>query len=231
MQIKNSILPSPQEKEYGPLLKLNPIKNYNTMPFSLPPLPYPKNALEPYFDATTMEIHHDKHHNAYVVNLNKAIVGTEADKMSLEDILKNASNYPAAVRNNAGGHYNHSMFWSILSPNIGGSPSSNLSYAINATFGSFDAFKDKFTTAAMGRFGSGWTWLIKNSSGKLEISSTPNQDNPLMNTVVSTRGFPILGLDIWEHAYYLKYQDRRSDYIRAWWNVINWEEVAKRFAP
>jgi len=198
------------------------------MAFTLPPLPYPQNALEPYFDATTMEIHHRKHHNAYVTNLNNAIAGTDADKMSLEEILKNASNYPAAVRNNAGGHYNHSMFWNTLHPGTGDLPPGSLAYAINATFGSFDEFKNKFTAASLGRFGSGWIWLIKNLSGKLEISSTPNQDNPLMNAAVSTKGFPLLGLDVWEHAYYLKYQDRRVEYVKAWWNIIKWDEVAKR---
>lgn len=200
------------------------------MAFTLLPLPYPKDALEPHFDAMTMEIHHDKHHNAYVTNLNNALADSGTDKMSIEDILKNISKYPIAVRNNGGGHYNHSMFWTILSPNGGGIPSGKLGDAINAVFGSFDEFKNKFTEMATGRFGSGWVWLIKNSSDKLEICSTPNQDNPLMDIGGSTKGFPLLGLDVWEHAYYLKYQNRRADYISAWWNVINWNQVANRFA-
>jgi superoxide dismutase, Fe-Mn family len=200
------------------------------MAFILPPLPYSKSALEPYFDTATMEIHHDKHHNTYVNNLNNAIAGTDTEKLSLEDILKNASNYPGVIRNNAGGHYNHSMFWTILHPHTGEKPSGTLEYAINATFNSFEEFKKRFTIAATGRFGSGWVWLIKNSLGKLEISSTQNQDNPLMNNAVSSKGYPILGLDLWEHAYYLKYHDRRSDYVNAWWNIINWQEVAARLA-
>jgi len=198
------------------------------MAFTLSPLPYAKDALEPHIDATTMEIHHDKHHNAYVTNLNKAIANTEADNMSIEDILKNISKYPIAVRNNGGGHYNHTMFWTLLSPKGGGTPSGKLMEEIKSAFGSFDVFKTKFTDAAQGRFGSGWAWLIKNSSGKLEICSTPNQDNPLMD-ISETKGFPLLGLDVWEHAYYLKYQNRRPDYISAWWNIVNWEEVAKRY--
>jgi Fe-Mn family superoxide dismutase len=196
--------------------------------FTLPALPYPKDSLEPYIDAMTMEIHHDKHHKAYVTNLNNALANAEDDKTKIEDILKNISKYPVAVRNNGGGHYNHSMFWSILSPEGGGSPSGKLADVINTAFGSFEEFKKKFSEAAVGRFGSGWAWLIKNSSGKLEISSTSNQDNPLMD-IAETKGFPVLGLDVWEHAYYLKYQNRRPDYITSWWNVINWQEVAKRF--
>jgi Fe-Mn family superoxide dismutase len=197
--------------------------------FTLPPLPYPNDALEPYIDSKTMEIHHTKHHQAYITNLNKAIENTDAAKMSIEEILQNISKYPAAVRNNAGGHYNHSMFWKIIGPKSGGTPSGNLADAINEAFGSFDEFKNKFTAAATGRFGSGWAWLTKNRAGKLEITSTPNQDNPLMD-IAETKGFPILGIDVWEHAYYLKYQNRRPDYINAWWNIVNWNEVAKRFA-
>jgi Fe-Mn family superoxide dismutase len=197
------------------------------MAFTLPNLPYAFNALEPHIDARTMEIHHGKHHNAYVTNLNNAIAGTDAEKLSIEDICKNISKYPAAVRNNGGGHYNHSLFWTILSP-AGGSPSGALSDAINATFGSLDEFKTKFAAAGATRFGSGWAWLIVDGNGKLAITSTPNQDNPLMD-VAEVKGTPILGLDVWEHAYYLNYQNRRPDYISAFWNVVNWSEVAKLF--
>jgi Fe-Mn family superoxide dismutase len=197
------------------------------MAFTLPALPYAANALEPHIDARTMEIHHGKHHNAYVTNLNNAIAGTDAEKLTIEEICKNISKYPAAVRNNGGGHYNHSLFWTVLGAN-GGSPSGALADAINAAFGSFDEFKTKFAAAGTGRFGSGWAWLIKDSSGKLQITSTPNQDNPLMD-VAEVKGTPILGLDVWEHAYYLNYQNRRPDYITAFWNVVNWAEVAKRF--
>ncbi len=198
------------------------------MAFTLPNLPYAFNALEPHIDARTMEIHHGKHHNTYVTNLNNAIAGTDAEKLSIEDICKNISKYPGAVRNNGGGHYNHSLFWTLLTPN-GGSPSGALAEAINSAFGSFDEFKTKFAAAATGRFGSGWAWLIVDGSGKLAISSTPNQDNPLMD-VAEVQGTPILGLDVWEHAYYLNYQNRRPDYIAAFWNVVNWNEVAKRFS-
>jgi Fe-Mn family superoxide dismutase len=197
------------------------------MAFTLPNLPYAFNALEPHIDARTMEIHHGKHHNAYVTNLNNAIAGTDAEKLSIEEICKNISKYPVAVRNNGGGHYNHSLFWTILTP-AGGSPSGPVADAINSTFGSVDEFKAKFSAAATGRFGSGWAWLIVDGSGKLAITSTPNQDNPLMD-VAETTGTPILGLDVWEHAYYLNYQNRRPDYIAAFWNIINWSEVAKRF--
>lgn len=199
------------------------------MAFTLPALPYATNALEPHIDARTMEIHHGKHHNAYVTNLNNAIAGTDADKMSIEDICKNISKYPAAVRNNGGGHYNHSVFWTIMASGAGGAPSGALGDAINSAFGTFDEFKTKFANAGVTRFGSGWAWLIKNSSGKLEICSTPNQDNPLMD-VVEVKGFPVIGCDVWEHAYYLNYQNRRPDYITAWWNTVNWNEAAKRFS-
>jgi len=197
------------------------------MAFTLPPLPYAFNALEPHIDARTMEIHHGKHHNAYVTNLNNAIAGTDAEKLSIEEICKSISKYPVAVRNNGGGHYNHSMFWTILGKSSG-TPSGALAEAINSTFGSFDEFKTKFAAAATGRFGSGWAWLIKDDSGKLSITSTPNQDNPLMD-VAEAKGTPVLGLDVWEHAYYLNYQNRRPDYINAFWNVVNWDEVAKRY--
>ncbi|MBK6643075.1 MAG: superoxide dismutase [Bacteroidia bacterium] len=199
------------------------------MAFELPKLPYAFNALEPHIDARTMEIHHGKHHQAYVTNLNNAIAGTEAEKMSIEEICANISKFPMAVRNNGGGHYNHSLFWNILTPNASQAPSGALADAINAAFGNFDDFKTKFAAAGATRFGSGWAWLTKNSAGKLEISSTPNQDNPLMD-LAEVKGTPILGLDVWEHAYYLHYQNRRPDYISAFWNVINWDEVAKRFA-
>jgi Fe-Mn family superoxide dismutase len=199
------------------------------MAFTLPALPYAFNALEPHIDAKTMEIHHDKHHNAYVTNLNAAIAGTDAEKLSLEEINKNISKYAAPVRNNGGGHFNHSFFWTTLAPHAGGTPTGKLADAINAAFGSFDEFKTKFAAAGTGRFGSGWAWLIKDGSGKLAITSTPNQDNPLMDLPEIVKGTPIIGLDVWEHAYYLHYQNRRPDYITAWWNVVNWSEAAKRF--
>ncbi len=199
------------------------------MAFSLPPLPYATNALEPHIDARTMEIHHGKHHQAYVTNLNNAIAGTDAEKLSIEEICKNISKYPAAVRNNGGGHYNHSLFWTVMGAGKGGNPSGALAEAINATFNNLDEFKKAFANAGATRFGSGWAWLIVDGSGKLAVSSTPNQDNPLMD-VAETKGTPVLGLDVWEHAYYLNYQNRRPDYITAFWNVVNWDEVAKRFA-
>ncbi len=199
------------------------------MAFSLPALPYATNALEPHIDARTMEIHHGKHHNAYVTNLNNAISGKPEERMSIEEICKNISKYPAAVRNNGGGHYNHSLFWAIMGPNASGSLSGALADAIQAAFGTTEEFKSKFAAAGTGRFGSGWAWLIKDASGKLAITSTPNQDNPLMD-VAEAKGTPILGIDVWEHAYYLNYQNRRPDYIAAWWNVVNWNEVARRFA-
>ncbi len=196
--------------------------------FELPALPYSFNALEPHIDARTMEIHHGKHHAAYVNNLNNAVNGTELEGKSLEELFKNVSKLPAAVRNNGGGHYNHSLFWNIMGPDKGGQPTGALSDAINSTFGSFDKFKEQFNNAAATRFGSGWAWLVI-SNGKLTVLSTPNQDNPLMD-LADVKGFPVMGLDVWEHAYYLNYQNRRPDYIAAWWNVVNWDEVAKRFA-
>lgn len=198
------------------------------MAFELPALPYASDALEPYIDKATMEIHHGKHHQAYVDNLNKAIAGADAENKSLEEILAKVSSYPAAVRNNGGGHYNHSLFWTILSSNAGGQPTGELADAINASFGSFEEFKKKFSEAATTRFGSGWAWLTIAADGKLQISSTPNQDNPLMD-VAEVKGTPILGLDVWEHAYYLKYQNKRADYIAAFWNVVNWNAVAERY--
>lgn len=197
------------------------------MAFELPKLTYAYNALEPHIDARTMEIHHSKHHQAYVTNLNNAITGSETEKLSIEEICKNVSKYPAAVRNNGGGHFNHSLFWTVIGPNAGGEPSGELATAINAVFNNFADFKTQFAAAATTRFGSGWAWLIK-KDGKLAISSTPNQDNPLMD-VAEVKGTPILGLDVWEHAYYLHYQNRRPDYVTAFWNVVNWNEVAKRF--
>lgn len=197
------------------------------MAFVLPELPYSKDALEPHIDAKTMEIHHDLHHGTYVTKLNEALVNTKSED-ELEEVLKNISKFATPVRNNAGGHYNHSLFWRILSPDGGGNPIGKLAEAIDSTFGSFDEFKKKFTESATGRFGSGWVWLIKTDFGKLEICSTPNQDNPLMD-VADVKGFPIIGLDVWEHAYYLKYQNRRPEYISSWWNVLNWKAAEKRF--
>lgn len=197
------------------------------MAYELPALPYPKEALEPHIDAQTMEIHHGKHHATYVTNLNKAIAGkADLEKKSIEELISNMNAIPedirGVVRNNGGGHANHSLFWRIMGPKAGGAPSGKLAEEINATFGSFDAFKEKLEAAGTGRFGSGWAWLIVNKSGKLEITSTPNQDNPLMDG-----NKPILGVDVWEHAYYLKYQNKRADYLKAWWNVVNWAEVGK----
>lgn len=199
------------------------------MAFELPALPYATDALEPHIDKMTMEIHHGKHHQAYVDNLNKALAGTEGENAKIEDILSSVSKYPVAVRNNGGGHYNHTMFWAIMSPNGGGTPSGDLATAINSAFGSFDEFKKKFSEAGATRFGSGWAWLTVDQSGSLQVSSTPNQDNPLMD-IAEVKGTPILGMDVWEHAYYLKYQNKRPDYISAFWNVINWDAVADRFA-
>lgn len=198
------------------------------MAFTLPALPYALDALEPNIDAKTMEIHHGKHHQGYVTNLNKAIEGTPNADKSLEELVKNAGSISAAVRNNGGGHWNHSFFWQILAPNAGGNPTGELAEAINSTFGSLDALKEKFNAAGATRFGSGWAWLIV-KDGKLEITSTPNQDNPLMD-VAETKGTPILGVDVWEHAYYLKYQNRRPDYLAAFWNVVNWAKVAELYA-
>jgi Fe-Mn family superoxide dismutase len=198
------------------------------MAFELPALPYASDALEPNIDKATMEIHHGKHHNAYVTNLNKALEGSELAGKSIEDICKNISKAPMAVRNNGGGHYNHSLFWTIMSPKGGGTPKGDLAAAIDKKFGSFEKFKEEFSNAGATRFGSGWAWLIV-SNGNLEVCSTPNQDNPLMD-VAEKKGTPILGMDVWEHAYYLKYQNRRPDYIAAFWNVVDWEAVGKRFA-
>ncbi len=200
------------------------------MAFKLPDLPYAYDALEPHIDARTMEIHHGKHHAGYTNKLNAAIEGTDLEKMSIKQLLANVSKYPAGVRNNGGGFYNHSLFWEIMSPDGGGEPSErmNIHKAITRDFGSFDKFKEAFSDAAAGRFGSGWAWLCVDENDKLFITSTPNQDNPLMD-VAEERGTPILGLDVWEHAYYLNYQNRRPEYIAAFFNVINWKEVTERY--
>ena len=204
------------------------------MAYELPALPYPKEALEPHIDTQTMEIHHGKHHNAYVTNLNKAIAGNAAlESKSIEALISDLAAVPenirGPVRNNGGGHWNHSFFWKLMAPNAGGVPVGKMAECINAAFGSFDAFKEKFEAAGVGRFGSGWAWLVVNN-GKLEIVSTPNQDNPLMGKAISgVEGKPILAVDVWEHAYYLKYQNRRPDYLKAFWNVVSWAEVSKNY--
>jgi Fe-Mn family superoxide dismutase len=199
------------------------------MAFELPALAYATDALEPHIDKMTMEIHHGKHHQAYVDNLNKALAGTDGANQKIEDIIKNISKYPMPVRNNGGGHFNHTLYWSIMSPNGGGTPGGDLAKAIDAAFGSFDEFKKKFAEAGMTRFGSGWSWLSVAADGKLQVSSTPNQDSPLMD-IAEVKGTPILGMDVWEHAYYLKYQNRRADYVAAFMNVVNWDSVSERFA-
>ncbi len=198
------------------------------MAFELPKLPYAYDALEPHIDARTMEIHHTKHHNGYTTKLNDAIAGTDLEGKGIEDILSNLDMNNGAVRNNGGGYYNHALFWEVMSPNGGGTPSGELAKAIDAAFGSFDGFKEKFAAAAATRFGSGWAWLCVNKGGKLEVCSTPNQDNPVMPGT-GCDGTPILGLDVWEHAYYLNYQNRRPDYISAFFNVINWDKVSKNY--
>jgi Fe-Mn family superoxide dismutase len=205
------------------------------MAYELPPLPYANDALEPHIDAVTMGIHHDKHHAAYVTNVNKAIAGKpDLEKKTVEQLISNLEAVPAdirgPVRNNGGGHANHSMFWKLLGPKAGGAPSGALADAIKADFGSFEAFKEKIEAAGLGRFGSGWAWLVVNG-GKLEVVSTANQDNPIMGKAVAgCEGHPIFGVDVWEHAYYLKYQNRRADYLKAVWNAVNWAEVAKNYA-
>jgi Fe-Mn family superoxide dismutase len=200
------------------------------MAHELPPLPYPTNALEPHIDARTMEIHHDKHHGAYVTNLNKALESApDLQNKSAEELIANLNAVPesirTAVRNNGGGHVNHSMFWKIMGPNAGGRPSGSLAQALEQAFGGFDAFVEKVNNAGLTRFGSGWAWLAVDSGGKLVVTSTANQDNPLMEGMQ-----PVLGVDVWEHAYYLHYQNRRGDYLKAWWNVVNWDEVARRYS-
>jgi Fe-Mn family superoxide dismutase len=203
------------------------------MPHELPPLPYPPDALEPHLDKATMEIHHGKHHNAYVTNLNKALAGTPLEAKPIEALVADLASVPeqirGPVRNNGGGHLNHSMFWKLLAPKTGGAPTGALADAITSAFTSFDGFKEKVEAAGVGRFGSGWAWLVVNN-GKLEIVSTANQDNPIMGKAIAgCEGKPIFGVDVWEHAYYLKYQNRRPDYLKAIWNVVNWTEVAKRY--
>jgi Fe-Mn family superoxide dismutase len=203
--------------------------NKNIMAFELPQLPYAYDALEPHIDARTMEIHHSKHHNAYTTNLNAAIAGTDLEGKTIENILMNLDMKNMAVRNNGGGFYNHNLYWRVMSPNGGGKPSGDLADAIDVAFGSFDEFKAQFAKAGATRFGSGWAWLCVHKGGKVEVCSTPNQDNPLMPDT-ACGGFPILGMDVWEHAYYLNYQNRRPDYIEAFFNVINWTEVARLYA-
>jgi Fe-Mn family superoxide dismutase len=198
------------------------------MAFELPALAYATDALEPHIDKATMEIHHGKHHQAYVTNLNKALEGKPEANANLDDIIKNISKYPPAVRNNGGGHYNHSLFWTVLGPNKGGEPTGDLAKAINDTFGSFADLKTKLQDAGATRFGSGWAWLSVGADGKLFVSSTANQDNPLMD-IAEQKGTPIFGIDVWEHAYYLKYQNKRPDYLAAIWNVVNWDAVAERY--
>lgn len=199
------------------------------MSYTLPELPYAYDALEPHFDSQTMTIHHQRHHQAYITNLNKALEGTEAEKESLENILKNISKYAPAVRNNGGGHYNHSLFWEILSPAPKTAPTGKLADAINQIFGSLDAFKEQFKQAGLTQFGSGWAWLFVKYNGTIGIAATANQDNPLMDTNVTNQGFPILGVDVWEHAYYLKYQNKRADYLDAFWSVLDWSVVEKKY--
>jgi Fe-Mn family superoxide dismutase len=208
------------ESDYSPI-------KFKIMAFTLPTLPYAYEALEPHIDTLTMQIHHGKHHQAYVDNLNKAIAGTDNENKSLEELVKNAGSISPAIRNNGGGHWNHSFFWESMAANAGGNPSGKIGDAINETFGSFEAFKEKFNTAGTTRFGSGWAWLLV-KDGKLEVSSTPNQDNPLMD-VAEVKGTPLLGADVWEHAYYLKYQNKRPDYLAAFWNLVDWKKVEERF--
>jgi Fe-Mn family superoxide dismutase len=204
------------------------------MAFELPPLPYAYNALEPWIDEETMHLHHDKHHAAYVNNLNAAVAGTQFENMPLDQLVRNLNQVPqekrTAVRNNGGGDLNHTMFWDIMKPNGGGAPSGDLANAIDAAFGSFDAMKEAVNKAGAGRFGSGWAWVIVGPDGKLAVTSTPNQDNPIMAGVAEVAGEPILGVDVWEHAYYLKYQNRRPEYLSAWWNTLNWDNIAQRYA-
>ncbi|MFP4047967.1 MAG: superoxide dismutase [Bacteroidales bacterium] len=199
------------------------------MAFELKELPYAYDALEPYIDKETMELHHDKHHAGYTNKLNNAIKGTELENKTIEELMSNVSNYPVAVRNHGGGYYNHNIYWEIMSPDGGGEPTAPLAEAINQTFGSFDKFKDEFSKAAAGRFGSGWAWLYLDENNKLAIGSTPNQDNPIMDISEYKAKKILMGIDVWEHAYYLKYKNKRADYIDAFWNVVNWKAVEKRF--
>jgi Fe-Mn family superoxide dismutase len=218
LAISPAILASPQNAIESP------------QEFSLPPLAYPTDALEPHFDKMTMEIHHGKHHQAYIKNLNEALKNTAWTNASIEQILAEVTAKSPAIRNNAGGHYNHTLFWTLLSPQGGGEPTGKVGDAINATFGNFTSFQEAFQKEALGRFGSGWVWLIMdNKTQKLKLTSTPNQDNPLMKKLVKEQGRPILALDVWEHAYYLKYQNKRADFVKAFWNVVNWQEVNRLF--
>ncbi|SFC58893.1 superoxide dismutase, Fe-Mn family [Flexibacter flexilis DSM 6793] len=218
-----------QKANTANIVPLEGVSTDDNTQFTLPPLPYATDALEPNIDKMTMEIHHGKHHQAYVTKLNEAVKGTKAEGLSLEKLLTDVDKYPVAVRNNGGGHYNHSLFWQLLTPTGEKQPLAETAKAITAAFGSFDDFKKQFAKAGADRFGSGWAWLIVNTKGKLEVISTPNQDNPLMKLKGITNGTPILALDVWEHAYYLKYQNKRADYIAAFWNVVNWAEVEKRY--
>ncbi len=220
--------PAQEKKSETNKEKVQEVMKAQNGKYELGALPYDYNALEPYVDQATMEIHHGKHHQAYVNNLNNAIAGTEMENLSLEDIFANMSKYPAAVRNNGGGHWNHTMFWEVMGPNGSGKPAGKLLQAIEKTFGSFEKFQETFNQAAITRFGSGWAWLIVDGNGELQVSSTPNQDNPLMD-VADKKGIPVLGIDVWEHAYYLKYQNRRPEYVANFWHVINWTEVEKRY--
>lgn len=199
------------------------------MPFTLPDLPYAVDSLEPHFDKMTMEIHHGRHHNAYVTNLNAALEGKPEANGKIEDIMKSISKFPMAVRNNGGGHYNHTLFWTVLSPKGGGTPKGDLGKAIEASFGSFEEFKKLFAQAAATRFGSGWAWLVVDGNKKLKVTSTPNQDNPLMDLADVEKGQPVLALDVWEHAYYLKYQNKRPDYVAAFWNIVNWDKAEELY--
>ncbi len=203
------------------------------MAYELPPLPYDYAALEPHIDEETMKLHHDKHHNTYVTNLNAAVEGSDLGNMSAEELIKNLDKVPedkrTAVRNNGGGHVNHTMFWEIMGPNGGGAPTGAVAQAINDAFGSFDALKEAVNKAGAGRFGSGWAWVVVGSDGKLAVTSTANQDNPTMAGVADVSGTPILGVDVWEHAYYLKYQNKRPNYLAAWWNTVNWNAVNQRY--
>lgn len=227
--IKNSAMAAGSLALFSIRAKAGFAEAAETPAFTLPPLGFEYTALEPHIDALTMEIHYTKHHKAYVDNLNKAVAAEKIENTDLEGLLKNCSHFSAAIRNNGGGHYNHSFFWKLITPGASGEPEGKLKEAILSAFGSLENFKTKFGDAAKNRFGSGWAWLIVNKEGKLDIASTPNQDNPLMD-ISELKGKPVLGLDVWEHAYYLHYQNRRPDYINAWWNVVNWKQAEKNYS-